>query len=328
MLYLSIIIPVYNVEKYLELCLDSAICGPVGEYEIVTVNDGSTDSSPDILNKYSSDFPELIKIVNKPNGGLGSARNAGIKAASGKYLMFLDSDDYLTPGAVDEMLDVCRKDDFDICIFDADQINEEGRVLEHITGANITGSFSLESNPDLLLCRMNACNKLFLRKLFTDNNIYFKDREWYEDVSCVPKFYPYARNIIYVQKTWYKYLLRSGSIMNSSRIERNLEIINAVEETVGYYKSLGVYGKYQKQFEYMAFYNVLVAASVRINLTDCSSPLQKHLKEWFLANYPEYKSNPYYKSAGMKYKLLDFFIVHDMYGMLHAVMSLNNKLRH
>ena len=104
---LSIIIPVYNVEKYLAQCLDSVLYPDMPEYEIVCVNDGSTDSSPAILSQYAAKYPGQIRIVNRPNGGLGAASNTGIENALGKYITFLDSDDYYAPGAVAEMLDAC-----------------------------------------------------------------------------------------------------------------------------------------------------------------------------------------------------------------------------
>lgn len=97
---LSIIIPVYNVEPYLRECLDSVLEQDMADCEVIAVNDGSTDGSRDILEKYKEQYPDLMTIVDKPNGGLSSARNAGVEQAQGDYYYFLDSDDYLKPHAI------------------------------------------------------------------------------------------------------------------------------------------------------------------------------------------------------------------------------------
>ena len=112
---LSIVVPVYNVERYLRQCLDSAIVPGVSGYELVCVNDGSTDSSPEILSEYQANYPNLIRVIHTPNGGLGAASNNGIKAAAGDYIAFLDSDDYLVPGAVKQMIE---KDEYPKIAYD------------------------------------------------------------------------------------------------------------------------------------------------------------------------------------------------------------------
>lgn len=324
---LSIIIPVYNVEAYLEKCLDSAIRPELDGYEIIAVNDGSTDSSPNILERYAERYPSLVRVVTKENGGLGSARNAALPVAEGEFVFFLDSDDYVPENTVSEMLDTCRNAEFDICFFDMDSVDEEGKILEHVTGANVTGPFTLDGNPEVLLCRMNACNKLFRRTLFTENGILFKDREWYEDVSSVPKLYALAGMMYYQPKTWYKYLLRTGSIMNNRNIARNLEIISAVDSTLSFYREHGLFEKYHSQLEYMAFYNELVTASVRINLADRNSSYQDDLLDWFRENFPDYRDNPYVKNMPAKYRLLDYLISHRMHRVLNLVMAANEKVK-
>ena len=325
---LSIIIPVYNVEKYLEKCLDSVIFPDLSDYEILTVNDGSTDSSAEILERYHKQYPTLIRVITKENGGLGSARNAAIEPACGQFLYFLDSDDFLSPNAVPEMIETCRDHDFDICFFDAAAINEDGKVLENIIGANRDGTFSLEENPDILLARTNAGNKIFRRSLFLDHQIFFKDREWYEDVSCFPKLYALADNMLYQKSTWYNYLLRQGSIMNNSNLERNAEIISATEEMNRYYRENGIFDKYHDQLEYFCFYNVLIAATVRVNLIDPHSPIQDRFSDYFTSAFPNYRKNKYVVSSPAKYKLLDRLIIHKQYLAVHFLMSLNGRIRH
>ena len=113
----SVIVPVYNVEQYLEECVQSILSQTYQNIEIVLVDDGSTDSSPEILEEYRKKYPELIQVVHTDNQGLGAASNNGVAAARGEYIAFLDSDDYLSANAVKEMREACSLGD-DICIFD------------------------------------------------------------------------------------------------------------------------------------------------------------------------------------------------------------------
>ena len=140
---LSIVIPVYNTEAWLRKCLDSLLpkgtkdsgtdSGQTPELELVCVNDGSTDGSAAILREYAERYPPLITVIETPNGGLGHARNTGLEAAKGEYILFVDSDDYLTPGAVEEMLDVLdRNQGVDAVVFDLVHVDEAGNELRYV----------------------------------------------------------------------------------------------------------------------------------------------------------------------------------------------------
>lgn len=326
MLKLSIIIPVYNVEKYLKACLDSVIYPGLEGYEIIIVNDGSNDSSPDIAASYAAAQPSLIRLVNKENGGLGHARNTGIAMAEGEYLLFLDSDDSLAQGAVREILQVLEQD-FDICVFDFVSVNELGRTLRYNSGCEREGEFTLAEYPELLWQPPNACNKIWRRSLFTQTGIAFPDRMWYEDLATSPRLYTFAKKIISVRKPWYVYLIRSGSITNSANIQRNMEIITAVDTVLDYYRKQGIFEQYHNQLEYMAFYHQLLTASTRVNLLDRNSPVQDRLLEDYIGKFPDYRANPYLRSMSHKYKLLLFLIRHRLRLALNLTMRLNNTVR-
>lgn len=325
---LSIIIPVYNVESFVRKCLDSVLYPDLDNYEVITVNDGCTDSSPAILEEYCNRYPEIFRIITKHNGGLGSARNAGIEAALGEYLAFLDSDDWFSESAVPAMLDLCSHNNFDICIFDFRAVNETGKTIEIVKGANISGTFSLCSNPDILLCRMNAWNKLYRRTLFTSNTIHYPDRAWYEDVYTTPKLYTKAETILYKPSIWYNYLLREGSIMNNKNLSRNSEIIDAVNELKEYYKEIGFYNRYHNQIEYFSFYNILLASTVRVNRIDPDSDIQDQLLTYFLETFPNYRDNPYIRNISAKNRILNYLIINRKHHALHIIMNLNDRIRH
>ena len=130
---LSIIVPVYNTRDYLAACLDSVLLPGAEDYEIIVVNDGSTDDSGEICAEYERRYPDLIRVITTENSGLGAARNVGLEAARGDYLLFLDSDDSLEKGALSEIL-AAIDGGFDIGIFDLRQVNPSGETVEVIDG--------------------------------------------------------------------------------------------------------------------------------------------------------------------------------------------------
>ena len=325
MIRLSIVVPVYNVEKYLRQCLDSVIVPGTDEYEIVCVNDGSTDGSAKILEEYSEKHPELVRVITTVNGGLGAASNNGIKAAKGEYVGFLDSDDYLVPGAVEEMLDACRSN-ADLIIFDFNEVNDQGNLITVKKGCSREeGVFTLESYPQLLFEYPSRANKLFKRALFEEHEIRYPSRVWFEDYRTNPKLYPLCRSIKYEGKAWYNYRQQENSITHGKNTERNLEIIDAAEDLLLYYEQKGLFEKNREELEYSVFYNVLLTSTDRVNLINPKSDVQGKLLEYMRSRFPDYEKNRYVREMGMKYRLLHLLIKNRWYGLLHTVLTANGR---
>lgn len=322
---LSVIIPVYNVEAYLSKCLDSVLDTPEGDWELIVVNDGSTDGSPEILTGYERRFPGRVRRIDTPNGGLGHARNVGLDAAQGDFLLFLDSDDFLAPGALPELLGAIDGS-FDMLIFDLKRVREDGSESGVMACPAPEGDYTLEKRPELLFDPPNACGKLFRRALFDE--IRFPDRLWFEDLHTVPKLYPAAERIRIVHKAWYCYLQRSGSITNSASVERNLEMITAVDSVLDWYRQAGLYDRYAPELEYMAFYNQFLTSSTRVNLIDRGSHVQDALLDDFLEKFPDFRQNRYVAAIPAKYRLLTKLILSRRRVELNLVMRANNMLRH
>ena len=170
MLKLSIVVPIYKVEDYLPACLDSILLPGREDYEIIAVDDGSPDRSGQIAEEYAARHPGMIRVIHQPNGGLGAARNTGIDSAKGEFLLFLDSDDSLFPGALEEMLRELEQDDgCDVIFFNDDQVDENGQLLSHSVSCSREGVFTLEEYPGLLLELPSACTKLWRRRLFLES---------------------------------------------------------------------------------------------------------------------------------------------------------------
>ena len=323
---LSVVIPVYNVENYLRKCIDSVIDENVTDYEIVLVNDGSPDSSPAICEEYASRYPDLIRYISTPNGGLGAARNIGTENAQGDFVLYLDSDDYLAPNALAEVMEVLS-DDVDICVFDFVNVTEDGRTLSITKGSEREGDFTLDEYPEFLFCPPNACNKIWKRNFFTDKGIVFPGRVWFEDIYTTPKLYTGETKIRYVSKAWYMYLQRSGSITKTKNAHRCLEIIDALNSVLTYYKSNGYFEKYYNQLCYLTLYHQVITSTTRVGMIDRHSTIQHQLFEDFLMKFPDYKSNAYVKSMPKKLKLLMFYIEHGMYTAFNLTMRLNDIIK-
>lgn len=324
---LSIIVPVYNVEKYLPKCIDSLICGD-GGYEIILVNDGSTDGSPDILADYAARHPSLIRVITTPNGGLGHARNTGIDAASGDYLLFVDSDDYLSPDAIGSILNELDGS-FDLCIFDILSVNESGKVLKKMSGTSLPDGnlFSLGEYPELLFELPAAWNKIYRRELFTGTGIRYPDRAWFEDLRTTTKLYLAAKRIKYVSRSWYNYLQRAGSITNAKKSDRNIEIIDAMDDVTEYYKSVGCYDTYREQLEFLAFKHILLASSLRVVTADCNGDLLDRLLDSFTGSYPDYARNKYMSTLSRRERLIYRLLITKRRRLLRALFIINDAVR-
>ena len=323
---LSIIVPVYNTAEYLPACLDSIIYPELEDYEIIIVNDGSTDSSLQVAQSYVKKFSSLVRLINKENGGLGDARNAGIEPAKGDFLLFLDSDDKLMPNAVPEIMEELT-DDRDMIFYDIQPFTPEGVMLEIMPGCKRSGKVNLTSYPELLMEYPSACNKVCRRELFIKTGIRFPTRVWYEDLRTMPKLYLHTDRIYSSCKSRYLYLMRPGSITNNARLDRHLEIVDAVDDLIAYFKSMGKYEQYKSELDYTAFYNMFLTASVRVCDVDTKSPVLRNLKASFISRFPDFKTNPHIKYMAKKHRLLSFLLMAEKYSAVSAIMKLNNYIK-
>ena len=215
----SVIIPVYNVEKYLATCLDSVTNQTLKDIEIICVNDGSTDRSGEILSRYAAQ-DERIKIVSKPNGGLASARNAGFEIAKGKYIGFVDSDDWVEPETYETALSKMYEDpNVDFVCWGANVITEKGFAnylgWGKCASARLTGKHEL--NDDICLkTPAYAWNKLYKREIIRKNGLLFPQGMLYEDTSFYWCYAANSRFAYYIDANFYNYFKRKNSITGLS----------------------------------------------------------------------------------------------------------------
>ena len=220
----SIIIPVYGVEKYIAKCLDSLVNQTLDDIEIIVVNDGSPDNSQKIIDKYVKKYPDKVKSYIKENGGQGSARNYGIKYATGEYVGYVESDDYVEKDMYKKLYDKAKVDDLDIVVCGSYNVVEETENKVVDLDKIIFDDKKLNS----FFGRMAVWNKIYKKKLV--ENMKFRSKVWYEDLDFTVNVLSKAKKVDYVNEPFYDYLIREGSTMNNSNIERNLEILLAFDE--------------------------------------------------------------------------------------------------
>ena len=235
---ITVIVPVYNVEKYLAECLDSIINQKINEdIEILCINDGSTDKSYEILNKYMLKFSN-IRVINQSNRGLSETRNIGIKHANGKYIFFLDSDDYLNSQTLEILYKEAEEKNLQIVmgnmVFDyVDKVNNF--ILErsqYIQNKVITGLELLEYD----YMHLYACNKLYLKDFIISNNLFFIENVTFEDFVFTPKVYAVAERVKYIDSSTYYYRQRENSITHQ-KIKNLEEIFILIDELEILYKN-------------------------------------------------------------------------------------------
>ncbi|MBQ1186065.1 MAG: glycosyltransferase [Clostridia bacterium] len=212
---ISVIIPVYNTKDYLHQCFDSIVNQTLSDIEILAVDDGSTDGSADILKEYAQKYSGKFKAFFKENGGQASARNLALKEASGEYLGFVDSDDWIDLEMYEEMYNKAKAEDADIVICDTTDHYKDRDVYHH--ASQFTDKFKVTPS---------ACNKIFRREFVKDTT--FPVGLWYEDFEFTTKSLMNTEKIAVIHKSFYHCHCREVSTMTNNNARKNLDIITVL----------------------------------------------------------------------------------------------------
>ena len=324
----SVIIPVYNVKDYLERCIDSVLAQDCSDYEIILVNDGSTDgASPEICDRYGAKYPDRIRVIHQPNGGLGDARNTGIDHARGEYLVFLDSDDYLLPEMLNELNQTVQHFACDIVDFGFHVVNESGAVKETHGGELPSNTpLNLKEYPRLLLTLPSAWRRVYRKDLFLKHEIRYPARVWYEDIRTTLKLFAVAESVVSVPKAYYEYVVREGSITRNSNIARNAEILEAFDDLQKWFSARGLWTAYYQEFTKLAVDHILLAASVRVLMIDPRNELLERFQSYMKEQFPDYMECVYLPELSAMHKLALKLIRGKHYSTLQKMFMLKNKL--
>lgn len=291
----SVVVPIYNVEKYIKKCMDSLVNQTLQEIQIIFVNDGSTDESGNIAKEYASKYPNKIIYLEKENGGLSDARNFGMRYAEGEYIAFLDSDDYVENTMYEEMYNKALQENSDYVECDF--------LWEYPDKTKKDKRNSYNNKKEMLTnVRVVAWNKLIKREILEKNNISFPKGLRYEDIEFTYKLIPYLNKVSYVDKEFVHYVQRNNSIANVQN-ERTAEIFTIFDNIIKYYQEKGFYEEYKEELEY-SYSRILLCSSLkRICKIKDSKTRKKLIKETFeklYQQFPLWKENKILNNRSMK----------------------------
>lgn len=308
----SVIVPVYNVEKYIEKCLSSIKTQSLNDFECLIIDDGSKDNSINIASDFIKDDDRFI-IYHKENGGLSDARNYGIDKAKGEYICFVDSDDYIDEKLLEETYALAKKYDSDITTFDLYYEYENGNKDLAPGGYKEVSSYKEDKN--ILFINHSANNKIFKRDFLQDKRFIFGIS--YEDLASIPIWLAEANNVSYLAKPLYFYMQRGNSISHSYD-ERIFDIYKAIDNIKNNLniKSEDINEIYLKQG--------LMALMLKIrNISD-----DKKRKEFYLMNanyldksYPDWYKNISKENISFKWKIVAYLLKHKNIFLLDKIYT-------
>lgn len=238
----SLIIPVYNVEKYIVACAESILRQNFNDCEVIFVDDGSLDSSATkIADVIATRSLQNWKVLHKPNGGLSSARNFGLTAASGKYVWFVDSDDLLAPGSLRMLKDILDKHtDFDLLLFGYRRFrNESGLDKEFSRDIRLSSYDGVGFLTDIFKRRRESYSWSFVAKraVYTNHGVTFPEGKNYEDMATTYKLAYFAGNVGYIDNIAYLYRDRDGSISNTTANRNTRDLFENLSEVETFFAS-------------------------------------------------------------------------------------------
>lgn len=288
MIKVSVVVPVYNVEKYLERCLETLVNQTLEELEIIIVNDGSTDDSLKIIEKYVLEYPGKIHAFCKENGGLSDARNYGMRFCKGEYVGFIDADDYVEKEMFEELYKKAKDEKCDVVICDY--------IKEYISAQEVVKVCQYSSPKSMFIGGLAAAwNKIYRRELVEKAGLQFPKGLIYEDTEFFCCLIPHIRRCGYVGMPFVHYVQRRDSIANSQG-DKIAMIFSVFDNIISYYKRKEWYKEYSQEIEYFSV-RVLFGSSMERICRCKDAGLRKKLlyQTWDYSQerFPGWKRNGY-----------------------------------
>ena len=325
MVKISIIVPIYNVEQYLKKCLDSLFNQTLKDIEIIAINDGSKDNSYKIAKEYED--KDNFKLLTQKNNGLSYTRNRGLEIARGKYIMFVDSDDYLDLDVCERLYNYAESKQADITCFDLKFIYPD------ISTVMVGGTHEEVKPKDYILGPGSAANKLYKKSLLDKINFKFEVGVWSEDAAIIPSLCLHTNKIYYLKDCYYNYFQRENSITNPTVYNpKSFDAFNSINMLVDRISSAGKYNEFIEEIEFIYITNLLLNIPLKVYKFKESKPKLKELNLFMKKNYPKWYKNKYFKELSIKlrvYCVLFYtrqdYIIKILYNLKHFLKGDRKK---
>ena len=286
----SLIVPVYNVQKYINRCMDSLVNQSFRDYEIILVDDESPDGSVAIAEEYRKKDPERIQILHQKNTRQGGARNNGVRHARGEYLLFIDSDDYVSSEMLETVDRRLKETPCDILSFGNIPVDEEGKELpQQVYGEFAPGLYRPMKDRSVVSMPGAPWGKAFRREFYVNTGFQFPEKVLYEDVTT-RILYAQAQTICVCPDRLYYYVHRENSSMTQKLSDRQLDILKVTELVRREFQRLGLYEDFREQLELSLIYCVLCIVEIVSNV-QWNHELMKPLAEYLKTAFPDYREN-------------------------------------
>lgn len=293
---LSVIVPMYNVEEYVEECLLSLVHQTYKDMEIIVVDDGGTDNSVAIVQRLQAQYPQL-QLVHKPNGGLSDARNYGLQYAKGEYIGFIDSDDYVDTTLYAKMM--AKVDEgHDVVVCDIHYFFEDGSGYV-MQGINYHGD---DMHKNALLSPMFAWNKVYHRRYF-DKGLRYPLHTWYEDTPVTTMIFAECDKIGHVKEALIHYRQRQGSIMGSNNSPRIMEIFGVMALVRANFKAADLIERYHDELEYLHIEHLRLYGMFRFIRSPFFAQGYEQSEKIMTEYFPSWHHNRYIKDLNWKNRL-------------------------
>lgn len=309
----SIIVPIYNVEKYLRTCLDSLVNQTLQDIEIILINDASPDNSYLIMQEYEAAYPQLVKCIYlKENLCQGGARNRGLDIAQGEYVLFVDSDDWVDLSICEKLYAKAKEGDYDIVGCDYYKVKEKTGVKTWFSlyYKPQTGKLDTRKRASLVMLYPIPWAKLIRRNLIMNNRLFFPEHVKYEDSAVVPLYFLYANSLGYVEEPLYNYNLREASTSHLANGQHHKDLLTCVDILKEEFFKRG-FSEYKEEIEGLNIKQTLHYIYKVISLyEELDDSMLYSLKSLVQRIYPACLSNYYYRMITYvaARKLVELFI--------------------
>lgn len=308
---ISVIIPVYNVKEYLNQCVESVCAQSYESLEIILVNDGSTDGSDKMCDELAG-TDERITVVHQENGGLSAARNTGLLKATGEYITFLDSDDYIHPKTYESMMEQLQKYDADVAAsgFQVVYDSEENTLTGTDEALCVTGReavLKLYRSKEEYLVTVVAWNKLYRKSALPKDFSFPKGRIHEDEYTSYRLLYPLSK-VVYLNQNYYYYRQRKDSIMHTDFSLKRLDALPAMKEAVDYFEKQNDIFLMKEAVKRYLNNLMTMYDTVKRELSEEQTALQS-LKEQYIQSYEKYKDT--IKQIPLRRRLLYHWFLHN-----------------